>query len=218
MEGTLKLGDMDTHDFARIGTIAKSFASTIQWVSANIKIVVPEGVLPAINIMIGSRMAAKTYVVLNDNEKAYQAQWEVDQSEIESRASHDLIREHEIACWNSVHAPHIFHPTVLRPRSQAWQVEIVVRIQRPRGPRMVVTGHVHPNSCFSTVARYVTTLVNPTGELRRHDQIEIDETGEIIDPTWKRNYELQHDASSIASSTLKVPVRVNYIIQDNNPP
>ena len=83
---------------------------------------------------------------------------------------------------------------------------------------MVVTGQVHPNSCFSTVARYVATLVNPTGDRRPHDLIEIDETEELIDPKWKCNIDHQHEPFSIASSTLKVPVRVNYIVQDTSLP
>ena len=49
---------------------------------------------------------------------------------VEIVAQIDHIREHDIACWNSMIAPRIFHPTILRPFSAGWEVEIMVRIQR----------------------------------------------------------------------------------------
>ena len=127
------------------------------------------------------------------------------------------IREHDIACWNSMFAPQIFHPTILRPLSAGWDVEIIVRIQRSQGqgrPRITIRGRIHPNSCFAKLARYVILLVNPTGEQRLNDVIDIEETDELINPERGRNLDLIDHRPTIASSTLKVPVKVNYLIVD----
>ena len=151
---------------------------------------------------------------LDNDEKAKQANWEAEYMGDEIRAPLDHIREHDIACWNSMFAPQIYHPTILRPLSGGWEVEIIVRIQRAQGPRMTIIGHIHPNSCFSKVARYVIFLVNPTGDLRLNDVIEVEETGQHIKPEWGRNLSSNDQRSTIASSTLNVPVLVNYNIRE----
>ena len=63
MDGVLKLGNIETFDYARMATIAKEFASTIKWVRNNIKIVVPDEFFPTISEILGPGLTSKTYVV-----------------------------------------------------------------------------------------------------------------------------------------------------------
>ena len=107
-------------------------------------------------------------------------------------------------------------PNYITPHSAGWEVEIIVQIQMPIASRRTIRGQIHPNTIFPKVARYVNTIVNPP------DQwlcvvIEIDETGEQIKPEWGHNMNNRGPLSTIGSSTLKVPVKINYIVDPGRP-
>lgn len=146
---------MEHMDYSRVVMVAKEIRTTVSWVPENIKIVVPRGIIPALTAALFALNSAKTlysYIVLNAEEEAFQAAWEIDKDNGRTACDYE-VNEHRKYCWDSISDPWSFAPAILFPSSHEWNVRITItRTGDDGGTYNNVDMWAHPSTTIAELA------------------------------------------------------------------
>ena len=188
--------------------------TTIQWISDNIKIVIPASLMEqAIDYLEGQGKYANIsqLVSLDDGESRIQAVWEIDRIEAKRHSYRDELVEFETANWNSMFQPQLFPPSVLYPSSTKWSVRIEV-LQSQGVYQDPMKFFMHPNTTIPELAQDILSRLGLNG-IQHRTQLSLTQNGDVITAGIEQGHR-NSVHNTIASSEWITPIRVLCIVWD----
>lgn len=200
---------MDHIDYSRLAIVAKEFQTSISWVRANLKIVVPIKLLSdLVATLLGENAEEmmEKYVILNEEEEATQAAWEIDMEDNGGSPHESEIREYRKANWESMYDPWTYAPTILYPSSLGWKVKTLIRLVNMDGAQSeAVQMTVHPSTDRSDLAQMILCHMGycHVGILSK---LYMEYNGEMFGPSATESSADTSKWSTIASLRIPAPI------------